>query len=141
MTSAPAEGVLSLIRTTVETSGWRVGVGPFTDTPDTQIVCVDGPGQESNPKWLLDYVIVQVLIRGAPQGGYQAAYGKARQAFDILLGMAPATVNGDRWDGITSLGGMPHFIGLDVNSRPLITANYRIIIEPAASAETHREAL
>lgn len=141
-TSAPpSKGVLTLIASPLAETGWRIGGGLFTDDPDQQVVVVDTPGQESNPKWLLDYVHFQILVRGAKQGGYESAYAKAQKAFDILLGIPPQTVLGDRWDGITSMGGRPSLIGQDVNARPLISANFRIIIEPAASAETNREPL
>ena len=120
-------------------SGWRIGVGALTSEPDKQIITVDGPGQTPDPKWLLDYPVVQVLVRG-DEAGYQEAVGKTRNCFDVLQGIDAQTVNGDRWDGIMAFGN-PSYIGSDENQRPMFSANFRIIIEPAASALTHREPL
>lgn len=140
VTQTPAKGVYDLIQSSLSSGGWRVGVGQFTDKPDTQVICSDGPGMDSNPKWLLDFVTVQVMVRGLRQGGYDDAFRKAREAYDRLVGIDPVVVNSDRWDGIINIG-LPHYIGQDPNGCPLIAANYRIIIEPAASPETHREPL
>lgn len=140
--NGPAKGVYDLLNAVpaVVAGGWRLGIGVFSNDPDTQIVCADGPGMDSNPKWLLDFVTVQVMVRGTRQGGYGDAMAKAQKCFDLLVGIDPATVDGDRWDGIINIG-LPHYIGLDPNGCPLISANYRIIIEPATNADTHREPL
>lgn len=143
ITYAPSEGVVHLLPSQVgvaaASSGWRLGVGKFTDQPDTQVVAFDGPGQSPDPKWLLDYPVVQILVRGQADG-YQAAFRKMREVYDVLLGIDAQVVNGDRWDGITVLS-TPSHIGYDEKSRPMFSANFRIIIEPAASDLTNREPL
>jgi hypothetical protein len=117
--------------------GWRVGAGRMLDQPDTQITLYDSPGQTPNPLWLLDYPFMQVMVRGA-QDGYQAARQKAQDCYDVLLGCQPRIMsNRDRIDAITVVG-TPSFIGNDAKNRPMISANYRVIFEPAPSTLTNR---
>lgn len=118
---------------------WRVGVGVLLDAPDEQVICVDGPGQPPDPKWLLEYPFVQVLVRGM-KDGYQAAYQKARDVYDMLLGIPTLSGSWGRIDGITAPG-TPSFIGLDQLNRPIFSANYKLFFEPATSALTNREPL
>lgn len=141
---APSEGASLILQTAgvgviAANSGWRIGTGKMIDKPDTQIVSFDAPGQQHDPKWLLDYSVVQVMVRAAPDG-YNVGYRKMRDCVDALLGIDAMTVNGDRWDGITTLGTASH-IGYDENGRPMFSCNFRIILEPAASSLTHREPL
>lgn len=112
-------------------------VGKMIDKPDQQVGIYDAPGQAPDPRWLLDYAAVQVIVRAGPQG-YPVAFSKMRDVYDILLGIfPPVNANGDRIDGITVLS-TPSLIGYDANDRPKISANFRLIIEPAASAFTNR---
>lgn len=120
-------------------SGWRLGVGVLLDSPDTQLVLVDSPGEHPDPKWLLEYPYVQILLRGA-KDGYIVAMQKMQDAYDILLGIPPYNITEGRIDGITGVG-TPSFIGSDVLNRPLFSANFRLIFEPAASSLTNRAPL
>lgn len=144
MASSPSQGVLFLlgaagIGASAATTGWRLGIGKLLDQPNTQVVAYDVPGQNPDPAWLLDYPVVQVMVRGG-EDGYRDAFQKIRDVYDVLLGIDPQTVNGDRWDGITVLS-TPSHIGYDDKNRPLFSANFRIILEPAPSALTHRQPL
>lgn len=142
--ASPAEVIKDLLvaaslGTFGASTGWNIVVGGFTDAPNTQISCIDSPGEPSNPKWLLDYPYVQVLVRGDKRA-YAAAYQKVLDVRDVLLGLEPGDIDGDNWNGITQIG-TPAFLRYDENDRPLFTSNYRIILEPAASALTNREPL
>jgi Bacteriophage minor capsid protein len=120
-------------------NGWRLGCGAITDSPDTQVVLTDSPGEHPDPKWLLEYPYVQTLVRGS-RDAYSAPAQKAKDAYDILLGIAPFNIPEGRVDGITGLGG-PNFIGNDSLNRPLFSTNFRLIFEPAASPLTNRAPL
>lgn len=109
------------------------------DQPDKQIVLYDTGGQDPNPQWLLEYPTIQATIRGVSDG-YVAAYAKAREVFDVLVGLPSQDLNGDRWVSVTSLGGINN-LGYDDKDRPKFTINFRLIIEPATSALTHRTSL
>lgn len=143
--AGPAEGVAQLLSTSTPPVGslggpttvdWRIGIGKMLDKPDRQICCYDVSGQNPNPKWLLDYPAVNIIVRGAPQD-YRAANQKATDCIDVLLGQFPRIVNGDSWDAITVISSSSH-VGNDANDRPMFSMNVQIILEPAASALTHR---
>jgi hypothetical protein len=119
---------------------WPIKTGRLLDTPDAQIALYDTPGINPNPKFLLDFPTFMVTVRG-PKDDYEAAYNKIRAIRDVFLGMDPHNFgNGDRWDGVTGMGDI-NFLQWDDNSRPLFTANYRVIYEPASSVGSHRESL
>jgi len=121
-------------------TGWRLGIGRITDDPDTQIVIWDAPGEHPWPHVLLDYPYFQVMVRGAPDG-YHDARQKAQDVYDELVGIYPITFSsGDRLDAITVVGTVGS-VGFDQRNRPLISANYRSIYEPAPSTYTHRTPL
>lgn len=120
------------------TTGWGVYVAQEPTEPDTVITVYNTPGENPNPKWLLDYPHVQVRIRGSRTNGYVAARSKAQAVKDALLGLPSQDLNGDRWVHINGLGDI-FDLGFDDNNRPLFTTNFALIIEPAAG--TNRIAL
>lgn len=132
---SPADEAANLI--TAE-AGWTILVGKQTATPDQQVAFFDTGGLAPNPKWAVDYVTIQALIRGAPNN-YKDAWLKARAVRDKLLGVESYTASsGDRWVSLTCMGDVSH-IGYDDRERPLFSVNFRIIIEPAVLG--NREAL
>lgn len=139
---APSEGIYEiLVAAGFEVTPWRLGIGGFTDTPAEQVVIMDSAGQAPNPLYLLDYPAFQLMVRGSVNG-YQAAYRKARDAYDILLGCSPRTTNigADRWDGILAIGS-PVSMGIDPNGRPIISCNFRAYYEPGQSTLSNRTPL
>lgn len=144
MANSPAEGIKDLLAaeaagTFAATTGWGIFIGREPLQPDTAITVYDTGGLQPNPKWLLDWPSVQIRVRGA-KGAYQAAYNKVKQCQDIVLGIDSQDLNGDRWVSVTGLGSIL-WLGHDDNERPQFVANYRLIIQPAVSAETKRTAL
>lgn len=144
MATSPAKGVADILQTaTLGTqgadSGWSILVGRLLEVPNTIIAVYDTPGESPNPKWLLNEPHFQVMIRGG-KDDYQGGYAKANDVRDVLLGMNPQTVNGDRWDGVLMLGDIV-FLRYDENNRPLFSSNYKIFLEPAASVLTQRSPL
>lgn len=120
-------------------SGWGIYVSKEPSTPSTTITLFNTSGRPPNPKWLLDYPSLNIRIRGA-KGGYVNAEDKAKEVKDVLLGLDSQDINGDRWVSVTMPGDLA-FIGYDENERPMFSLNFRLIIEPAASALTNRRAL
>lgn len=145
VSKSPAELIKDLIPDAVGSSSdpanaWRIVVGKMIDLPHQQIGFFDAPGQAPDPKWLLDYPAVQVIVRGSPQG-YQAAMSKMRDVYDVLLGADPRmNVNGDWVDAITVLS-TPTLLSYDKQDRPEISGNFRMIVRPVASQFTNREPL
>lgn len=118
---------------------WPINVGELHDEPDAQIVLVDTGGFTPNPGWIVNYLSLQALVRGV-EYGYDTAYTKARNVQEVLLGLAPQDISGDRWCGVTGIGDVT-YLGKDDKNRPLFSVNFRIIMEFADSALSARDPL
>ncbi len=133
--ASPAENAANLLVTAgvgvlAPGAGWNIFWGKIPTKPDTVITLFNSPGSPPNPRFLLDFPGLQVRLRGS-KIGIQAAYDKAKAVKDALLGLPPQTVGGDRWDSITMIGDV-NDLGFDESERPLMSLNFRLIIEPAA---------
>lgn len=139
--SSPALTMSGMLPTSIVggTTGWTVKVGKLVDNP-AQVVCFyDTGGQNPNPAWLLDTVMVQVITRAGPNS-YNDGWNQARKIRDFFLGFESADVGGDRWVSVICQGDTG-FIGYDDKERPTFSTNFRIIIEPATDSITKREPL
>ena len=128
-----------LVGTIAATSGWSMHIGRMPDDrqiPDTALAVRLSGGEPSNPKWLLDFPNVQVTIRGAANG-YQAAYDKAIEVHDVLIGLVAQDVVGGRIDSVTGIGYI-NALGFDSNERPEFTVNFRLIVEPNGTPNSKR---
>ena len=135
-----SEEAKKIIATHVSGSGWQTEIGAMPKTPDDVIMISDTGGLDPNPKWLLDFPTIQIMVRGAVNG-YLATVREAKAVKDLILGIdAFTTSEGDRWVSATMNGDLG-FIGRDENARPLFTMNFALIIEPQASGNTNRLAL
>ncbi len=121
------------------TAEWSVHIGILPKVPHKAIAISDTGGLPPNPKWLLDYPSCQIMVRGAP-GGYSDARTKAIRIKDELLGITSLDVNSNRIVSITMAGDVT-FLGPDENERPLFSLNFRLIVQPQASADTYRQSL
>jgi hypothetical protein len=132
-----SEEAKKLLAAHVATSGWQTEIGAMPATPDEVIMISDTGGLDPNPKWLLDFPTIQVMIRGAVNGYLDTAReGKAVK--DLLLGAGAFTTSeGDRWVSITQNGDLS-FIGRDEDMRPLFTVNFALIIEPLLVPNSNR---
>ena len=133
--ASPAESIKDLLVTASvgthnATTGWSIKVSKEEAKPDTQITVYDIGGASPNPKFLLDFPQVQVMVRGA-ENGYQALYTKAKDVKDALLGRDSTTINGDVISGIIMDGDL-NFLGYDENKRPRFSLNFSLFFEPAA---------
>jgi len=139
MTASPAEVAGGLLGTSVVggSTGWTLKVGKMVGEPDQVIVMYDTGGLTPNPKWAVDYPTIQAMVRGKPND-YGVTWAKARAVRDALLGLDSQTVGSDRWVSIVCPGDVG-FVGYDDAQRPMVSVNFRIIIEPATVG--NREAL
>lgn len=132
--ASPAENAANLLVTAgvgvlAPGVGWNIFWGKIPTSPDTIITLFNSPGAPPNPRFLLDFPSLNIRIRGAKLG-LQVAYDKAKAVKDALLGLPPQAVGGDRWDSITMVGDI-NDLGFDESERPLMSLNFRLIIEPA----------
>jgi len=118
-------------------ANWSILISKLPDRPNNCIALFDGGGLAPDPKWLLDFPDVNILIRAAR---YEAAYFKAKQVQDALLGVDSQDLLGDRLVSVTQIGNTS-FVGRDDKDRPTFSITLRLIIEPGASALTNREPL
>ena len=120
---------------------WSIVVGKRPDKPNRCIVCYDSGGLSPNPRWLVDYPRVQVIVRGGPNdyaalAGGAGTSGKVDDVVNALLGIDSQVINGDNWVSVTLVGDR-NFIGYESNDRPMFSLNFQLIINPATG--THRE--
>ena len=140
MAEYPASvGAKALLATHAATSGYTIEIGAMPETPDKVIYIADTGGQAPNPKWLLDFPALQIVVRGAV-GTYLATFVEAKAVKDILLGDPSQDLNGDRWVSITMNGDLG-FIGRDEDDRPMFSMNFGLIIEPQSVTNSNRLAL
>lgn len=153
---SPAENAAILIQdagvghtTTPTANAWAIKIGRLIQAPHAMIVLTDTGGFNPNTKWLLDFPTVQALVRGEPDA-YQAAYYKAQQVKDVLLGLEPQAIGTapippaedtrDWWSGVTMLSDVT-YVTHDENSRPIFSVNFRILQERKPNSLTNRQAL
>jgi len=118
---------------------FEIHISRLPAEPNTAIAILETGGKEPNPKWLVDYPSIQIIVRGAPNG-YAAGKQKATDVKDALLGFTSADVNGDRWTCINMLGDINN-LGYDSNNCPMWSLNFSLVICPAASSLTNRQPL
>ncbi len=140
MAELPASvGAKSIIAAQAASSGWQIEISAMPKTPDRVVSINDTGGLDPNPKWLIDYPTLQLLVRGKI-GDYLATYLEAKAYKDLLLGITSQDISGDRWISVTQNGDLGS-IGRDENERPIFAVNFALIIEPQVVAGSNRFAL
>ena len=140
MAENPASvGAKSLIAVHAAISGWQIEIGAMPDQPDNIIYISDTGGLPANPKWLLDFPSLQVVVRGTV-GTYLDTFREAKAVKDLLLGVDSQDISGDRWVSITLVSDLGS-IGRDEDDRPMFSVNFALIIEPQSVANSNRLAL
>lgn len=132
-------GARDVLTAHVVTSGWQIEIGAEIDQPNKLIMINDTGGLDPNPKWLLDFPTLQIMVRGEING-YLDTWNEAKAVKDIMLGLDPQALNGDWWVSVTMNGDLA-FIGRDEADRPLFSMNFALIIEPQSVANSNRLAL
>lgn len=110
-------------------TGWSIAIGRLPDKPDTVILVNATGGQNPFPHLLLNFPSVQVFVRGT-KNGYQEARTKAYDVVKALLGMTDELLQGDMYRSCTQIGDIA-YLGQDENTRPMFSANFSFIVEPA----------
>lgn len=126
-----------LVTAGVGVFGTNLFIGKMPRTPDAAVSIMQTGGRPANPKWLLDYPSMQVMVRGA-KNDYVGAQAKALAVKDALLGHPSQDVNGDRWVQFNMLGDIM-LLGYDEEDRAMFSLNWSLIIQPASG--TNRIAL
>lgn len=142
--TAPSIGVKDIlvaaslgVFTSPSNSDWNIKISKLVDEPDRVIAIFDVGGNRPDPRWLLDYPHVQVMVRGKTYG---ETFTKMKDVFDALQGRYPGTVNGDNWDGIFA-NTHPAHIGYDEKDRPIFSVTFKLFVEPANVAGDNRDVL
>lgn len=145
--TAPTEGIKDLLVTagvgtfnSPPSGTWPIYISKMPDepaAPDSVIALFDTGGLNPNPKWLLDYPDVVIMVRAQ---SYSDAQQKIQDCRSVTLGLTSQTINGDRWDSVTAIGGFV-FTGRDEKDRCIFTQTLRLIVEPAASSLDIRQPL
>ena len=135
----PSEGIKTLITAHAATVSYAIHIGSIPDSPDNVVLIQDSPGLAANPKFLLDFPGIRMVIRGSV-GSYLATYVIAKAFKDILLGLQSQDIDGDRWVSITTSGDLSAN-GQDKDDRPLLTMDFKLIIEPQTDILSNRVAL
>jgi hypothetical protein len=140
MAEYPASvGAKDLLAAHAVISGWTIEIGAMPKTPNQIIVITDTGGLDPNPKWLLDFPRLQIMVRG-DVGDYLDTFREAKAVKDLLLGITSLDLNDDRWVSVTGNGDLG-FVGRDENMRPLFAMNFALIIEPQSVANSNRLAI
>lgn len=120
------------------TDDWACFVGKLPDAPSKAVSISDTGGLPSDPKWLLDFPTISILLRSSD---YLTGWNKMRDIREALIGIPGITVvNGDTWRGLIAIGNMA-LIGYDPKDRPMFSANYRLFVEPAPATVENRQPL
>lgn len=119
------------------TATWPIYISKMPDAPANCITLSDSGGLAPNPKWLLDFPDISVVVRGED---YASTYAKMRDIKNKLLGLPNQDINGDHWDGIIQVG-EAGFIGYDPKNRPMFSATFRLFLEPADAVGDNRDPL
>lgn len=136
--SSPAEDIaLHLDNLGLGSRGSDIYVGFEPESTSLTMTLMNSGGLDPNPKWLRDYPTVQIRLRGSAFG-YEAAWTKANDIKDALLGEPPTMLNGKNYVQFLQIGDILD-LGPDENNRPLITLNFRFAVERTSGG--NREAL
>lgn len=140
----PALAVVSMLTTAGlgtfgGTAAFSLFVGSWPEAPSACVLINATGGLPPEPRLLLNYPSVQVVVRGAPSG-YVAARNKMTQIVNALIGLVPGVISGDTYRGCIQIGEVAT-LGQDDKTRQLFSANFRFFVEPAAIPGGHRVAI
>ena len=125
--NAPSEDIKDILASTSSlalTYATDLFIGEMPTSPN-QCVCVyDTGGQEPDVDRIYEKPTIQIRVRGE-RGAYRTTQELTQACRDVLHGTANYTINSARYIGIWCNSDVM-FIGMDDNSRPLFTVNFRI---------------
>jgi hypothetical protein len=115
-------------------TGWCITLGQFHPNNHTCITINGTGGRNPMPHYRINWPSVQIMVRGSPSG-YVEARAKIKAVVDALLGMGTTVLNSDTYRSCNQMGDVIN-LGQDANNRPIFSANFWFIVEPATG--THR---
>lgn len=126
--NSPAQDISTLL--VAASLGLVLGTNLFVfeepDTPDVVVTCYDTGGQDPEPNYVYLKPTVQVRVRGSKKTTkWPDAYTKIEGVRDALHAVNNQTVGGTRYVQIFAQGDVLS-LGLDENSRPVLTQNFSI---------------
>jgi hypothetical protein len=121
-------------------SDWGIFKGDAPPSPTRCIVVNRTGGRPSNPRWLVDYPTVQVLVRSDPNG-LDEAEAKAEAVKRCLLGQSRYVhTSGDRLDAVNMMTDIMR-LPPDESANPEFVVNFILTIEPAPQTGDLRQPL
>ena len=130
MSDSPAFDISGLLTSNnIDATPWIVRVGVEPEEPDSVVTVYDSGGLAPNPKWGFDEPSIQVRVRG-PRMDYAAAYSKAMEVKNLLLGRDETILNGSAYT-IWLMIGEINSLGVDDIKRPILTINFQLARRPA----------
>lgn len=136
LTESPAIGVDGAMS---PSGTWPIFIATLPASPENAIQVTETGGTPPHPSLLLDYLTAQIMVLAA-ENAYQAGRQKAQDIKDRLLGIFSRAVGTNWWVSVIMVGDIV-YLGKDETNHHLFSNNFRFIVEPGASALTHRTAL
>lgn len=109
------------------TIGTNIWVDMLPQDRTACIAVISTGGESPEPGLKLDYPTVQVIIRSSARD-IPSNYNTALAVKNLLLGAEPLTLDGIVYKSVIMRGDI-NFLGLDDNSQPVRTLNFRLIKE------------
>jgi len=127
--SSPSVDIAGLLNAAgIATTGTDMFVGYIPDTiTGFAIQLNDFGGPSPMPTRTRDWKDVQIIVRG-DINGYAAAWSKAEAIKNYLLGKADTTVGTNIYANFQMRSDIT-YTGLDPNLHPLISLNFRIVVD------------
>lgn len=125
---SPAKGIHEILKNApgFPGTGWTLGYGKMPADPDQYIAILDSGGQGGEVLVAIDYPRVQILVRGAKNKGYDAAYDKINQARELLIAI-PESAHYPELDSCIGVGQILP-LGEDDSKRPVFSQNLQLIV-------------
>ena len=121
------------------TSPFDLYIGQWPNVPNAAVLINRTGGLNPLPHLSLNYPSVQITVRGAPNG-YIAASNRMEAIVNALLGIQTLVLGGDTYRACNQIGDV-FYLGQDDKTRPMLSANFRFIVEPALMAGGHRSSI
>lgn len=132
--NSPAEDIRSLL---VNTDGITTPIYINFESPSStedNITLYDLPGEEPNPKFLLDFPRIQARSKAS---NFVNAYDNLLEVFDKLLGRSAVTINTTRYTGIWAVTNILQ-LGKNDTDRYLVAVTFRLAVEPAEVSQNRK---
>jgi len=127
--TSPAVEIASILNTAaIAVSGTNMYVGDLPDSaPNFSILLLDTGGPAPVPTLTRDYKDIQIIVRSDIEG-YAAAWTKAEEIKNKLLGLDPTTIGTNIYESFLMRSDIT-FLGYDGNRCAKFSLNFRIVVD------------